>query len=141
MPDIGEGACRNTAKSGGNGSKDEGAEYAERSAARRSVFYLQPRQKGMQNMAKKLFTSESVTEGHPDKICDQISDAVLDAILEKDPMARVACETTVTTGLIHVMGEITTNCYVDFQKVVREVVADIGYTRAKFGFEIGRAHV
>ena len=64
-------------------------------------------------MAKKLFTSESVTEGHPDKICDQISDAVLDAILEKDPMARVACETTVTTGLIHVMGEITTNCYVD----------------------------
>ena len=82
-----------------------------------------------------LFTSESVTEGHPDKICDQISDAVLDAILEKDPNGRVACETTVSTGLVHIMGEITTNCYVDFQKIVREVVADIGYTRAKFGFD------
>ena len=86
-------------------------------------------------MAKKLFTSESVTEGHPDKICDQISDAVLDAILEKDPMARVACETTVTTGLIHVMGEITTNCYVDIPRVARDVVRDIGYDRAKFGFD------
>ena len=82
-----------------------------------------------------LFTSESVTEGHPDKVCDQISDAVLDAILEQDPNGRVACETTACTGLIHVMGEITTSCYVDFQKVVREVVADIGYTRAKFGFD------
>ena len=86
-------------------------------------------------MAKKLFTSESVTEGHPDKICDQISDAVLDAILEKDPMARVACETTVTTGPIHVMGEITTNCYVDIPRVARDVVRDIGYDRAKFGFD------
>ena len=86
-------------------------------------------------MAKKLFTSESVTEGHPDKICDQISDAVLDAILEKDPQARVACETTVTTGLIHVMGEITTSCYVDIPKVARQVVRDIGYDRAKFGFD------
>ena len=86
-------------------------------------------------MAKKLFTSESVTEGHPDKICDQISDAVLDAILEKDPMARVACEATVTTGLIHVMGEITTNCYVDIPRVARDVVRDIGYDRAKFGFD------
>ena len=86
-------------------------------------------------MAKKLFTSESVTEGHPDKICDQISDAVLDAILEKDPMARVACETTVTTGLIHVMGEITTSCYVDIPRVARDVVRDIGYDRAKFGFD------
>ena len=86
-------------------------------------------------MAKRLFTSESVTEGHPDKICDQISDAVLDAMLEKDPMSRVACETTVTTGLVHVMGEITTNCYVDIPKIAREVVRDIGYDRAKFGFD------
>lgn len=84
---------------------------------------------------KKLFTSESVTEGHPDKICDQISDAILDALLTNDPQARVACETTASTGLIHIMGEITTSCYVDFQKVVREVVRDIGYTRAKFGFD------
>ncbi len=86
-------------------------------------------------MAKRLFTSESVTEGHPDKICDQISDAVLDAILAEDPTARVACETTVTTGLVHVMGEITTTCYVDIPKLVREVVRDIGYDRAKFGFD------
>ncbi len=86
-------------------------------------------------MAKRLFTSESVTEGHPDKICDQISDAVLDAILAQDPQARVACETTVTTGLVHVMGEITTSCYVDIPKTVREVVRDIGYDRAKFGFD------
>ncbi len=86
-------------------------------------------------MARKLFTSESVTEGHPDKICDQISDAILDAILEKDPDGRVACETTASTGLVHIMGEITTNCYVDFQKVVRDVVRDIGYTRAKYGFD------
>ena len=86
-------------------------------------------------MAKRLFTSESVTEGHPDKICDQISDAVLDAILAQDPQARVACETTVTTGLVHVMGEITTNCYVDIPKIARDVVRDIGYDRAKFGFD------
>ena len=86
-------------------------------------------------MAKRLFTSESVTEGHPDKICDQISDAVLDAILEQDPQARVACETTVTTGLVHVMGEITTSCYVDIPKIARQVVRDIGYDRAKFGFD------
>ncbi len=86
-------------------------------------------------MANRIFTSESVTEGHPDKICDQISDAVLDAILEKDPTARVACETTVTTGLVHVMGEITTSCYVDIPKLVREVVREIGYDRAKFGFD------
>ena len=86
-------------------------------------------------MARHLFTSESVTEGHPDKICDQISDAILDEILTHDPNARVACETCASTGLVHIMGEITTNCYVDFQKVVREVVADIGYTRAKFGFD------
>lgn len=84
---------------------------------------------------KRLFTSESVTEGHPDKICDQISDAVLDAILEKDPMARVACETVVTTGQVHVMGEITTSCYVDIPKIARQVVKDIGYDRAKFGFD------
>ena len=86
-------------------------------------------------MAKRLFTSESVTEGHPDKICDQISDAILDAIIAQDPQARVACETTVTTGLIHVMGEITTSCYVDIPGVAREVVRDIGYDRAKFGFD------
>ena len=86
-------------------------------------------------MSKRVFTSESVTEGHPDKICDQISDAVLDAILEKDPMGRVACETTVTTGLVHVMGEITTHCYVDIPKVAREVIREIGYDRAKYGFD------
>ena len=82
-----------------------------------------------------LFTSESVTEGHPDKISDQISDSVLDAILAKDPMGRVACETLVTTGLVHVVGEITTNCYVDIPKIVRETIREIGYTRAKFGFD------
>ena len=76
-------------------------------------------------MAKRLFTSESVTEGHPDKICDQISDAVLDAILEQDPMGRVACETTVSTGLVHIMGEITTSCYVDIPKIAREVIRDM----------------
>ncbi len=86
-------------------------------------------------MAKRLFTSESVTEGHPDKICDQISDAVLDAILEKDPMARVACETAVSTGLVHIMGEITTSCYVDIPKIARAVIRDIGYDRAKYGFD------
>ncbi|MBO7288996.1 MAG: methionine adenosyltransferase [Clostridia bacterium] len=86
-------------------------------------------------MSRKLFTSESVTEGHPDKICDQISDAVLDAILEKDPTARVACETAVTTGMIMVMGEITTNCYVDIPSVARKTVENIGYDRAKFGFD------
>ena len=82
-----------------------------------------------------LFTSESVTEGHPDKVCDQISDAVLDAILEKDPQGRVACETTACTGLIHVMGEITTSCYVDIARIAREVVRDIGYDRGKYGFD------
>ncbi|KYO67981.1 methionine adenosyltransferase [Thermovenabulum gondwanense] len=87
-------------------------------------------------MAKRyLFTSESVTEGHPDKICDQISDAILDAILEKDPMARVACETAATTGLVLVMGEITCECYVDIPKIVRETIREIGYTRAKYGFD------
>ena len=86
-------------------------------------------------MAKRLFTSESVTEGHPDKICDQISDAVLDALLEKDPNARVACETTVSTGLVHIMGEITTSCYVDIPKIARDVIRDIGYDRAKYGFD------
>ena len=86
-------------------------------------------------MERLLFTSESVTEGHPDKICDQISDAVLDALLEQDPMSRVACETAVTTGLVLVMGEITTSAYVDIQKIVRETVDAIGYNRAKFGFD------
>ncbi|KZL90102.1 methionine adenosyltransferase [Clostridium magnum] len=84
---------------------------------------------------RRLFTSESVTEGHPDKICDQISDAILDSILEQDPNGRVACETTVTTGMVMVMGEISTKCYVDIPKVVRKTVAEIGYTRAKFGFD------
>ena len=86
-------------------------------------------------MAKYLFTSESVTEGHPDKICDQISDAILDDILSQDKMARVACETAVTTGLVMVMGEITTNGYVDVQTIVRDTVREIGYDRAKFGFD------
>ena len=86
-------------------------------------------------MARKLFTSESVTEGHPDKICDQISDAILDAILSKDPQARVACETSVTTGLVLVSGEISTSCYVDIPYVVRNTIREIGYTRAKFGFD------
>jgi S-adenosylmethionine synthetase len=86
-------------------------------------------------MTKKLFTSESVTEGHPDKMCDQISDAILDAIIEQDPKGRVACETLVTTGMVVVVGEISTNCYVDMQKVVRKTVEEIGYTRAKFGFD------
>ena len=88
-----------------------------------------------EKMAKRLFTSESVTEGHPDKICDQISDAVLDAILAQDPMSRVACETTATTGLIFVMGEITTNAIIDFDAIVRDTVREIGYNRAKFGFD------
>jgi S-adenosylmethionine synthetase len=86
-------------------------------------------------MKKWLFTSESVTEGHPDKVCDQISDSILDAIIEKDPMARVACETTVTTGMVLVVGEITTDCYVDIQKIARETIERIGYTRAKYGFD------
>ena len=86
-------------------------------------------------MEKRLFTSESVTEGHPDKMCDQISDAILDALMEQDPMSRVACETTTTTGMVLVMGEITTNAYVDIQKIVRDTVKEIGYTRGKFGFD------
>ena len=86
-------------------------------------------------MAKYLFTSESVTEGHPDKICDQISDAVLDAILTQDPDGRVACETAVTTGMVMVMGEISTSCYVDIPKIVRQVIGEIGYDRAKYGFD------
>ena len=86
-------------------------------------------------MSKVLFTSESVTEGHPDKICDQISDAILDAILAQDPGARVACETTCSTGLVHIMGEITTSCYVDIPGTAREVICSIGYDRAKYGFD------
>ena len=84
---------------------------------------------------KRLFTSESVTEGHPDKICDQISDAIVDAILAEDPMGRVAAETTVNTGYAMVMGEITTECYVDIPKIARSVICDIGYDRAKYGFD------
>ena len=86
-------------------------------------------------MERRLFTSESVTEGHPDKMCDQISDAILDALMEQDPMSRVACETCTTTGMVLVMGEITTQAYVDIQKIVRDTVRDIGYTRGKFGFD------
>ena len=86
-------------------------------------------------MSKMLFTSESVTEGHPDKICDQISDAILDAILAQDPGARVACETACSTGLVHIMGEITTSCYVDIAETARGVIRDIGYDRAKYGFD------
>ena len=84
---------------------------------------------------KRLFTSESVTEGHPDKMCDAISDAVLDALLKQDPMSRVACETATTTGLVMVMGEITSNAYVDIQKVVRDTIREIGYTRGEYGFD------
>jgi S-adenosylmethionine synthetase len=84
---------------------------------------------------RHLFTSESVSEGHPDKVADQISDAILDALLEKDPLARVACETSVTTGLVLVFGEVSTTAYVDIQKVVRETIKEIGYTRAKYGFD------
>ena len=84
---------------------------------------------------KRLFTSESVTEGHPDKICDQISDGILDFILSKDPLARVACEVSATTGIINVMGEITTSCYVDIQSLVRSIVNDIGYNKGEYGFD------
>ena len=122
------------AKSGGSVSKDEGA-YTMKRSANAERFFHPPEKERKKIMAKKLFTSESVTEGHPDKICDQISDAVLDAMLAQDPQARVACETTVTTGLVHVMGEITTSCYVDIPKIARDVVRDIGYDRAKFGFD------
>ncbi len=90
---------------------------------------------GKQMTNRRLFTSECVTEGHPDKICDQISDAILDAILAEDPNARVACETTVTTGLVLVAGEITTSTYVDIKGIVRDTVEEIGYTRAKYGFD------
>ena len=86
-------------------------------------------------MSNRLFTSESVTEGHPDKICDQISDAILDELMKQDPQSRVACETSITTGLVLVMGEVSTSGYVDIQKVVRDTIRDIGYTRAKFGFD------
>ena len=86
-------------------------------------------------MEKILFTSESVTEGHPDKICDKISDSILDAMLAQDPMSRVACETCCTTGLVMVMGEITTNAKVDIQEIVRDTVREIGYDRAKYGFD------
>ena len=86
-------------------------------------------------MARRLFTSESVTEGHPDKVCDQISDAILDAIFEQDPYGRVAAETCVTTGMALVMGEISTNCYVDMPKLIRQVITDIGYTKGEYGYD------
>ena len=102
---------------------------------RQSAFFVASRERKGKIMARRLFTSESVTEGHPDKICDQISDAVLDAILEQDPNGRVACETCVSTGLVHIMGEITTSCYVDIPKIARKVVLDIGYDHAEYGFD------
>ena len=93
------------------------------------------KKKGEKNVERRLFTSESVTEGHPDKMCDQISDAILDALMAQDPMSRDACETATTTGMVLVMGEITTNAYVDIQKIVRDTIKEIGYTRGKFGFD------
>ena len=93
------------------------------------------KKKGEKNVERRLFTSESVTEGHPDKMCDQISDAILDALMEQDPMSRVACETATTTGMVLVMGEITTNAYIDIQKIVRDTIKEIGYTRGKYGFD------
>ena len=93
------------------------------------------KKKGEKNVERRLFTSESVTEGHPEKMCDQISDAILDALMAQDPMSRVACETATTTGMVLVMGEITTNAYVDIQKIVRDTIKEIGYTRGKFGFD------
>ena len=93
------------------------------------------RKEGLHSMEKVLFTSESVTEGHPDKICDQISDAILDAIMEQDSNGRVACETATTTGLVLVMGEISTTAYVDIQKIVRDTVREIGYDNASYGFD------
>ena len=98
------------------------------------ITYLESRKREI-TMERRLFTSESVTEGHPDKMCDQISDAILDALLEQDPMSRVACETCTTTGLVMVMGEVTTKAYVDIPKIVRDTVTEIGYTRAKYGFD------
>jgi len=120
-----------------NESKDEGKQkvFALDRFGRALFLCSREKRKEKRIMAKRLFTSESVTEGHPDKICDQISDAVLDAILEKDPNGRVACETTVSTGLVHIMGEITTSCYVDIPKIAREVIRSIGYDRAKYGFD------
>jgi len=109
--------------------------------SRRGFIFIQAEKERGEIKMRRLFTSESVTEGHPDKICDQISDAVLDAILEQDPEARVACETAVTTGMVLVMGEISTKCYVDVPKVVRQTVAEIGYTRAKFGFDANTCSV
>ena len=93
------------------------------------------KKKGEKNVERRLFTSESVTEGHPDKMCDQISDAILDALVAQDPMSRVACETATTTGMVLVMGEITTNAYIDIQKIVRDTIKEIGYTRGKYGFD------
>lgn len=115
--------------------RDEGFFSKYKPSKFEGFFNVECRMKGQIIMNKKLFTSESVTEGHPDKICDQISDAVLDEILEKDSFARVACETICTTGLVLVMGEITTNCYVEIPKIVRRVVKDIGYDSAEFGFD------
>lgn len=110
-------------------------EFCERNAVVFTALKREREKEGGIIMERLLFTSESVTEGHPDKMCDQISDAILDALLEQDPMSRVACETSTTTGLVLVMGEITTNAYVDIQKIVRDTVREIGYTRGKFGFD------
>ncbi len=120
------------AKSGGE-TKDEDQHLIFMPRRPAGLLFVQKQTGG--NMSHYLFTSESVTEGHPDKICDQISDAILDAILAEDPDGRVACETTVSTGLVHIMGEITTSCYVDIPKIAREVIRGIGYDRAKYGFD------
>ena len=127
------------AKSGGE-TKDEAltaCSFRAPECSRGAFFYrIEIRVTERNNvMSHYFFTSESVTEGHPDKICDQISDAVLDAILAQDPNGRVACETTASTGLVHIMGEISTSCYVDIQKIAREVIREIGYDRAKYGFD------
>lgn len=124
LPCISSGAV-------GTESRDAG----ERTQFRRKDAVRKTDKKEKKTMERRLFTSESVTEGHPDKMCDQISDAILDALMEQDPMSRVACETCTTTGLVMVMGEITTNAYVDIQKIVRDTVREIGYTRGKFGFD------
>ena len=100
-----------------------------------SVVWIQQKEVSLLSKKRMLFTSESVTEGHPDKMADQISDSILDAILAKDPNGRVACETLVTTGQVHVVGEVSTHCYVDIPKIIRETVREIGYTRAKYGFD------
>ena len=137
-PDEATATCFFKVPNPANESKDEDEQKeAQRSVGSAERFFSMTirEMKGEKIMARHLFTSESVTEGHPDKVCDQISDAVLDAIFEKDPNGRVACETCASTGLIHIMGEITTSCYVDIPKIARQVVLDIGYNSSECGFD------